>query len=176
MSNKVFIATSLDGFIADKSGGIGWLHELPPPSNGDGGFSEFMESIDALVMGRNTYEKVLSFDCDWPYSKKVFVLSSTLKDVDPSLKDKAEVIRGSLKDILNILKGKGFNNLYIDGGKTIQSFLNEGLIDEITITKIPVILGDGIPLFTESARVDVEHQTTQVFDNGMVQSHYRVKK
>jgi len=135
-----------------------------------------METVDALVMGRNTYEMVLSFDCDWPYSKKVFVLSNSLKDVDPILKGKAETINGDLKGIVRTLNNKGFNNLYIDGGKTIQSFLKEGLIDELYITQIPIVLGGGKPLFGEMSRlVKLEHCDTKTFDNGLVQNHYKVK-
>jgi dihydrofolate reductase len=147
MAHFVFIATSLDDFIADKNGGIDWLHEIPNHTGSDYGYNAFIESIDALVMGRNTFEKVLSFACDWPYTKKVFVLNNTLKEVDASMSGKAEVISGDLKDIVETLKGKGLENLYIDCGKTIQAFLNEGLIGEITINRIPILLGSGISLF-----------------------------
>lgn len=177
MVNKVFIAASLDGFIADKDGGIDWLHENPSPSGSDGGFSEFMKTVDALVMGRTTYEMVLSFDCEWPYSKKVFVLSNTLKEVDPSLKGKAQIVNGGLDEIVKSLNNQGYTNLYIDGGKTIQSFLSAGLIDELIITQIPIILGGGIPLFGDlPQRLKLEHCETKTFDNGMVQSHYKIKK
>ena len=177
MGNKVFIATSLDGFIADKNGAIDWLHEGPSPSGSDGGFSDFMETVDALVMGRNTYETVLSFDCDWPYSKKVFVLSKSLKEVDPTLKDKSEIINGDLKEVVKKLNDKGYINLYIDGGKTIQSFLKEGLIDELIVTQAPIVLGGGSPLFGElPQRMKFEHCGTKTFDNGMVQSHYKIKR
>jgi dihydrofolate reductase len=174
LANFVFIATSLDGFIADKNGGIDWLHEVPNPTGSDYGYNAFIESIDALVMGRNTYEKVLSFDCDWPYTKKVFVLSNTLKEVDASMTGKAEVISGDLKDIVEELKGKGFKNLYIDGGKTIQAFLNEGLIDELTINRIPILLGGGILLFGNlDDSLKLEHCSTEILGGGMVKSHYK---
>ncbi len=176
MGNKVFIATSLDGFIADKNGNIDWLHENPSPSGNDGGYSDFIQTVDALIMGRGTYETVLGFDCEWPYSKKVFVLSNSLKEVDPSLKGKAEVITGNLRQIVKDLNDQGYRNLYIDGGKTIQSFLREGLIDELIITQVPILLGNGIPLFGElSDRVRLKHLDTKAFDNGLVQSHYTVK-
>ena len=103
MANFVYIATSLDGYIATVDGGIEWLTEIPNLTKSDYGFAEFMASIDALVMGRKSYETVLTFD-QWPYSKKVYVLSNTLKTVDPSLGDKAEVINGELKNILKILQ------------------------------------------------------------------------
>jgi len=173
MKNIVYIATSKDGFIATKDGGLDWLNEIGDPECGIG-FSEFMDSIDALIMGRNTYEKVLSFGIEWPYSKKVFVLSNTLKKVDPSVERRVEVINGALKEIIRKLNNAGYENLYIDGGKTIQSFLKEDLIDEMIITKVPVELGEGIPLFENH-----DHETnfklvaTLEGKNGTVQYHYR---
>jgi len=173
MKNIVYIATSMDGFIATKDGGLDWLNEIDDPECGVG-FLEFMDLIDALVMGRNTYEKVLSFGVEWPYSKKVFVLSNTVKKVDPSVEGKAEVINGTLKEIIGKLNDSGFENLYIDGGKTIQSFLKEDLIDEMIITKVPVILGEGIPLFENN---DHESRfklgTSMEGRNGAIQYHYK---
>lgn len=173
MTNIVFIAVSDDGFIATKDGGVDWLMDIPNPDNSDFGFSEFMESIDALVMGRKTFEKVLSFDCDWPYSKKVFVLSNTLNAVDPSLGSKAEVIKGDIKEIVKKLNQQGFERLYIDGGKTIQSFLKENLIDEMIISKIPKTLGEGIPLFENSNHESkFKLDSTKIYSNGIVKYHY----
>jgi dihydrofolate reductase len=151
MSNIVYIATSLDGFIADKHNNIDWLHDIPNPEGSDLGFSEFMSRIDALVMGRNTLEIVLSFDIDWPYDKPVFVLSNTLNSVPSKLEGKVFLINGELQDVVKKLAIKGYHNLYIDGGKTIQNFLKEDLIDEMIITTIPTLLGGGIPLFGELA-------------------------
>ena len=148
-SNKVFIATSLDGFIADKNGGIDWLHSIPNPEGNDMGYSEFMSQIDAIVMGRSTFDTVCGFDIDWPYSKPVFVLSNSMSDIPEKYKEKAELVKGSLVEIVQNLHAKELKTLYIDGGKTIQSFLRQELIDEIIITIIPVLLGGGIPLFSE---------------------------
>lgn len=174
--NKVFIATSLDGYIADQNGNIEWLHSIPNPNNNDMGYGEFISQIDALVMGRTTFETVCGFDIDWPYQKPVFVLSNSLTDVPSKYKDKAEIIKGSLKDILEQIHKKGFYNLYIDGGKTIQSFLKEDLIDEMTITIIPYLLGGGIPLFTElPKRLDFECAHSKVYLEKVVQNHF-VKK
>lgn len=176
MKNIVYIGTSLDGFIAREDGNIDWLNEIPNPDNEDFGFAEFMENIDALVMGKNTYETVLSFG-EWPYSKKVFVLSSKLKEVPENLKDKVEIIKGEPQSIVKELNFRKYNNLYIDGGKVIQSFLENDLIDEIVITSIPVILGKGIPLFTQiSKEQKYEHIKTEVFRNTLVKSHYRKLK
>ena len=174
MKNIIYIATSLDGFIATLDGAIDWLMEIPNPDNSDFGFKDFMDSIDAIVMGRNTYEKVLSFDCEWPYSKKVFVLTNTLNSIDNSLFGKVEIINGSIPEIVNKLNKAGFQRLYIDGGMTIQSFLKEDLIDEMIITKVPVVLGDGIPLFKNN-----DHEgkfqlvLTEKFENGMVKNTYK---
>lgn len=147
MKNKVFIATSLDGFIADQDGGIDWLHSTPNPTGDDMGYASFMETVDALLMGRNTFETVCSFDIDWPYSKPVFVLSSSLNKIPPKFENKAFLVSGKLYDVLDSIRSQGYGNLYIDGGKTIQNFLKEGLIDEMIITKIPILLGKGMPLF-----------------------------
>lgn len=147
MMNKVFIATSIDGYIADDKGGIDWLHSVPNPTGDDMGYSEFMSTIDALVMGRTTFEVVLGFDIDWPYVKPVFVLSDRLKEVPRELAGKVEIVNGELKRVLEAIHNKGYLNLYIDGGKTIQNFLSEDLIDEIVITQIPVLLGGGVRLF-----------------------------
>lgn len=170
MSNKVYIASSLDGYIADKNGGVDWL----PSPNGkdDFGYGKFMDSIDALVMGRNTFQTVLSFDGEWFYTKKVFVISNTLKTIPENLKDKVELIQGTPKELVSKLNDKGYNNLYIDGSKTIQGFLKDDLIDELTITTVPVLLGGGVSLFGSlETQINFKHKETKVLD-GMVQSFY----
>ena len=149
MANIVFIATSLDGYIADKQGKLDWLNSVPNPDNIDTGFFALMEQIDGLVMGRKTLEAVLGFDCDWPYSKPVFVLSNTMTKVPQGYEEKVFIVKGELKDIIAELNARGFNDLYIDGGATIQGFLNEDLIDQLIITRFPLLLGGGTPLFSE---------------------------
>jgi dihydrofolate reductase len=174
MSNIVYVATSLDGYIAGPNGELDWLNEIPNPNKSDFGFKEFMDSIDAIVMGRKTYEKVLAFDGEWPYSKKVFVLSNSLTEVDLSLKDKAEIIKYSPREITIALRERGYYNLYIDGGTTIQGFLADDLIDELIITRIPIILGGGIPLFGKlNERLNFKHFSTQVLEDFLVKSHYK---
>jgi dihydrofolate reductase len=173
--NIVFIAKSLDGYIADKEGNIDWLHSVPNPDHNDMGFINLMQEIDAVVMGRNTYEVVLNFEGDWPYSKPVFVLSNTLESIPESISDKVSLIKGTLQDILKQIHGKGYTKLYIDGGKTIQSFLREKLIDELIITTIPILLGGGSTLFGNlSQPINLEHLESKVFLNQIVQNHYRV--
>ncbi len=174
MSNIVYIATSLDGYIADKDGGLDWLHSIPNPDNLDLGWTDFMGKIDALIMGRNTFEAVCGFDVEWPYTKPVFVLSNTMSSVAEAYKDKAEIISGSLPQVIESLHKRGFYNLYIDGGKTIQSFLNADLIDELIITQLPTLLGGGTPLFSALAEpLAFEHISSQVYLDAMVQSYYR---
>ena len=152
MANKVFIATSLDGCIADKNGGIDWLHNIPNPDNLDMGYNNFMKGIDAIVMGKNTFETVCGFDIDWPYTVPVFVISNSLQTIPEKFKDKDELVKWDLNEIVQKIHSKGYQNLYIDGGKTIQSFLNKNLINEIIVTIIPIILGGGIPLFSNKRR------------------------
>ncbi len=175
--NSVFIATSLDGYIADKNGGIGWLHTIPNPNNNDMGYSEFTNRIDALVIGRITFETILGFDADWPYNKPVFVLSNTLKEIPESHKEKAFLIKGTLTEILDHIHKKGLYKLYIDGGTTIRNFLKADLIDEITLTTIPILLGGGASLFTELPNeLNFELIESKTFLNQITQNHYKRKK
>lgn len=177
MSNIVYIATSIDGYIADKDGGLDWLQSIPNPDNLDFGWADLMDHIDAIVMGRNTFEKICSFDCDWPYLKPVFILSNSLASLPEEYKGKAELISGPLSEVLETIQGKGFSELYIDGGMTIQSFLKEDRIDEMIITIIPILLGGGTPLFGELPEsMTFEHTKTKVLLNAMVQNHYRRKR
>ncbi len=177
MSNIVFIATSLDGYIADKDGGLDWLQSIPNPDNLDMGWATFIDRMDALIMGRKTFETVCSFDCEWPYSKPVFILSNSIKSIPEEYEGKAEPIKGSLSAVIETIHKKGHKHLYIDGGLTIQSFLKEDLIDEMIITVIPILLGGGIPLFRELSKpVEFDHVKTEVFLNAIVQNHYRRKK
>jgi dihydrofolate reductase len=178
MSNTVYIASSLDGYIAREDESIDWLMELPNPDKSDYGFSVFLERIDGIIMGRKTFETILGFD-EWPYSKPVpvFVLTNSLDKLPSKFSGRAEIIRGELKEILESLKVKGINNLYIDGGKTILSFLKEDLIDEMIITRVPILLGSGIPLFGRNNReLEFEHVETVVHNNMLVRSKYLRKK
>ncbi|MHC6224001.1 dihydrofolate reductase family protein [Pseudomonas sp. X10] len=172
----VFIATSLDGFIAREDGSLDWLMGATSSSD-DHGYDAFMASVDTLVMGRHTFEKVLTFG-EWPYTqKRVVVLSRTLQAtaIPQGLGGPVEVHPGPLEDLLEHLQATGAKSLYLDGGKLIQGFLSEGRVDELTITYIPVLLGSGIPLFGALARdVPLQHVRTTTFENGFVQSTYRV--
>jgi dihydrofolate reductase len=172
MSIHVFIATSLDGFIATSDGGVDWLDEIPNPEKSDYGYAGFMSGIDAIMMGRNTFEKVLSFG-GWPYDKPVFVLSNSLESVPEKVKGLAEIISGDPGALIQQLEERGIRNLYVDGGKVVQSFLEKDLVDELIITRIPILLGEGIPLFgTISRRLKFRHLKTETFNDSLVQTHY----
>lgn len=177
---SVFIAASLDGFIARKDGSLDWLDKANTlaPKGEDCGYKAFMDSIDALVMGRNTFEKVLSFNCPWPYSEKhVVVLSSKEIAIPDDLRNLVSQASGSPEAIVAKLANKGLKRLYIDGGVTIQKFLAAGLIDRITVTLVPVLIGEGIPLFGSLPKdVSLTLTNSQAFDFGFVQLTYQVLK
>ncbi|HEY6952438.1 MAG TPA: dihydrofolate reductase family protein [Bacteroidota bacterium] len=171
MKASVFIATSLDGYIAREDGRLDWL----PPGGGEPhGYDEFIASVDSIVIGRKTLETVLSFE-SWPYGKiPVFVLSTKPLAPIPS-GAVVERMSGDPARIVSQLSARGFKHCYVDGGVTIQRFLRAGLIQRLTITRIPVLLGAGIPLFGETERdIRFKHIRTRHYDSGFVQSEYEV--
>ena len=175
MRTSVYVGTSLDGFIAREDGDIDWLVKFQNKDVHDS-YGEFIKRIDAIVTGRGTYEKVLSFP-EWPYDKKVFVLSSSLTQVPDMLKEKVTILSMEPKEVLSHLSDEGFSNIYIDGGKVIQSFLNEDLIDELIITRVPVLIGTGIPLFGYVDNdLQFDHMQTDVYADGLIKSCYKRKR
>lgn len=177
MTNIVYIGTSLDGMIADQNGGLDWLHCIPNPDNDDLGFAAFQDSIDAIVMGRTTFEVVISFGGEWPYTKSVFVLSNTLNQLPESVADKVELLAGSVTEISTQLQQRGFHRLYIDGGQVVQQFLGADAIDEMIITQLPIVLGGGTRLFGDlDAAKHFELVSSEVLLGAMVKSHYRKVK
>ena len=171
MKTTVYIGTSLDGFIARKDGDIDWLTRF---ANDEAihAYEEFMSGIDAIVIGRGTFEKVLTFS-SWPYEKKAFVLSTSIKQAPDILRGKITVLSMKPKELLNYLSSNGFSSIYVDGGKVIQDFLKEDLIDKLIISKVPVLIGSGIPLFDYlDADLQFKHIQTQVSSNGLVRSYY----
>ncbi len=172
---SVYIAVSLDGFIARKNGDLDWL---PAGEEGgeDFGYAEFMSTIDHVVMGRNTFEKVLTFG-GWHYDKKVIVLTSRDLTLPPELADKkVEALRLSPRELIHEMDRRGAKHIYLDGGVTIQRFLRVSLVDEMTITTIPILLGEGLPLFGNLEEdVKLELVKSQSFKNGFVQNKYKIR-
>jgi dihydrofolate reductase len=172
MKTAAYIGTSLDGFIAKKDGDIDWLIQFENEEVNQN-YENFISKIDAIVIGRGTFEKVLTFPT-WPYPKKVFLLSNYIKQIPDNLKEKVTILSMKPKEILDYLSNKGFSNIYVDGGKVIQSFLKENLIDELIITRVPILIGNGIPLFGELDNdLQFKHIQTNVYSNGLVKSQYK---
>ena len=171
MKASVFIGTSLDGFIARVNGDLDFL----PPGGGEPhGYDEFMATVDALVIGRKTFETVLAFDA-WPYGEKpVFVLSTCPLAPTP-IGAVVERMSGNPDDIVVQLAARGIRHVYVDGGITIQRFLHAGLIQRLIITRVPVLIGAGIPLFGALQRdIALTHVATRQYASGLVQSEYVV--
>jgi dihydrofolate reductase len=171
MKASVFVGTSVDGFLARADGALDFL----PPGGGEPhGYGEFMTTVDALVIGRNTYETVLAFDA-WPYGRKpVFVLSTrTLRPAPAGAV--VEHLSGDPADILSRLAARGIGHVYVDGGITIQRFLRAGLIQRLIVTRVPVLIGSGIPLFGATGRdIPLRHVATRQYASGLVQSEYEL--
>jgi dihydrofolate reductase len=167
---SIYIAMSIDGYIARKNGEIDWL-EYGHTGDEDYGFKNFIGDIDALVLGRNTYEVVSGFD-QWPYKgKKVVVLSHSLAKV----RKEAELFSGQLTDLASKLHSEGIKHVWVDGGITVSQFLEAGLVDDITISIISMVLGSGIPLFSAMNREQkCRLINTRSFPSGLVQLKYEV--
>lgn len=167
---SIYIASSIDGYIARKDGNLDWLH-YGHTGDEDYGFKKFTSTIDAVIMGKNTYEVVSSFD-EWAYKdKRVIVLSNTLTEV----RKEAELFSGELTELLAKLHAENVKHVWIDGGITVSKFLEAGLVDDITISIIAMVLGAGIPLFSTMHQ---EHRchlvSTQSYPSGLVQLKYEV--
>lgn len=167
---SVYCAMSIDGYIARKDGGLEWLERVHDVDE-DYGFKVFMNSIDTIVFGRNTYQIVDSFK-EWPYTgKRVVVLSKTLKDV----RKEAELFSGELNLLVSNLHDDGVKHIWVDGGITVSKFLETGMVDRIVVTVIPIILGEGIPLFSEMKN---EQScclvSAQAYPSGIVQLRYDI--
>jgi len=172
MTVSVFVGASVDGFIARSNGD---LDRLPAGGGEPHGYEEFIASVDALVLGRKSYEKVLTFDT-WPYGdKRVVVLSSRPVDLSAARGAAVEQMAGTPAEIVAQLAASGARHLYIDGGITIQRFLRAGLVDRLVITRVPVLIGDGIPLFGALPRdIRLRHVATRHFPSGLVSTEYHV--
>lgn len=171
MKASVFIGTSVDGFIARPNGDLDWL---PPGGGEEHGYEAFIATVDALVIGRKTFETVLTFDM-WPYGEKpVFVLSSRALAPAP-VGAVVERMSGAPEEIVSQLAARGIQHIYVDGGITIQGFLQAGLIQRLIITRVPVLIGSGIPLFGATPHdILLKHMATREYVSGLVQSEYEI--
>jgi dihydrofolate reductase len=175
---EVFIATSLDGFIARKNGDIGWLTGLPVPEGEDFGYAAFMDGIGAIVMGRASYDKARSFD-SWPYAVPVVVMSRKPEKVvvPEALKGRVRVTAVPPQQLLPVLAAEGVTRVYVDGGQVIRAFLACGLISRMIVTQVPVLLGEGLPLFGHGPGGDIPARlvASRHWPNGFVQNEYALK-
>jgi dihydrofolate reductase len=174
-TGNVFMAVSLDGFVAREDFGLDWLMKKRTQGE-DHGYDEFMESVDGLVIGSGSFRTTLTFGA-WPYEKPVFVLSSTLKDsgVPAELRDKVSITGQSPLQVMASLPEKGWKRAYIDGGKVIQSFLREGLIDDMTVTIVPILIGAGKRMFGAlDGDVDLQLLATKQFPSGLLSMKYKI--
>ena len=172
MTVSVFVGTSVDGFIARPNGALDFL----PAGGGEPhGYDEFMASVDALVIGHNTFEIVLAFP-EWPYAeKRVVVLSGRSLDLSAVRGGRVEQMAGSPVEIVAKLAASGAQHLYVDGGITVQRFLRAGLVQRLIITRVPVLIGEGIPLFGSLPHdIRLRHVATQHYPSGLVKSEYHV--
>jgi dihydrofolate reductase len=168
---SIYIATSIDGYIARKDGSLDWLEYGHEGGDEDYGFKKFFNSVDALILGRNTYEVVSGFE-KWPYEgKRVIVLTRTLKEV----RQEAELFCGELSELLSKLHSENIKHVWVDGGVTASNFLEAGLVDFLTISVIAMVLGSGIPLFSlMNKESKCRLLNTQSYPSGLVQLNYEV--
>lgn len=165
----VFIATSVDGYIARRDGGLDWLKQVEREGE-DYGYQRFMDSIDALVIGRGTYDVVRAFD-GWPYGTKRCVVM-THRPVPPKMNE--EFFEGSPRDLLEKLGAEGVKRIYVDGGAVISQFLAAGLIEQLTVSQVPVLLGSGLPLFANTGEHGLSVVESRAFPSGLVQTTWRL--
>lgn len=181
-SATVYVGVSVDGFIARVDGTVDFLDRAEPvdglPLDHDMGFGEFLASVDALVMGRNTYDFVIDGGYDWPYGDKpVIVVTSRPIDIPEAISSTVVSTALSPGEIRADLTARGLHHLYVDGGLTVQSWIREGLIDDFIIAEVPVLIGRGIPLFGElDDDILLSHVDTTVHENGLVHTHWRVRQ
>ncbi len=173
ITGHVFIATSLDGFIAREDGDIGWLIERDDPAE-DHGYEAFIADKDVILMGRGTYESIRDVS-PWPYSRPVVVLSAALARTGQPAGGQVRFLDAAPEQAMRALEAEGVRRVYVDGGRVVQSFLRAGLIADLVITSVPVLLGQGRRLFGAlGGDIALVHEATRSFPSGLVQSRYRI--
>lgn len=179
MSNeiKLFIAQTLDGYIARADGALDWLDELASPQGEDYGYANFLTTISTIIMGRNTYQQILSFGVDWPYAEQKTIIFTTNKTMEVSTPN-TEISDELNTQYVQKIKDSAQGNIWIvGGGKLIQSFLAIDAIDEMIISQVPRILGQGIRLFPEGTKeTPLQLVTTTNYDKGVINLKYRRRK
>lgn len=173
-TGHVFMATSLDGFVARKNHSLGWLNRVDTGDD-DLGYEGFIAKMDGLIMGSGSFRTALSFEA-WPYSIPVVVMSHSLteSDIPESLKGKVTMTRKPPKALMESLHQDGWKRAYVDGGKIVQSFVRDGLVSDMVVTLIPILIGEGLALFgAVKSDIQLTLLSSQSFDCGLVQNKYR---
>ena len=184
MKCSAFIATSADGYIATQDGDVDWLEsagnsQVDMGQYSDMGFNDYIASVDCMIIGRKSMEKISSFNLtpdQWPYGDtRIIVLSKTIKEAPNNLTGKVEIYSGDIPALIMQLESEGFSHAYIDGGTAITSFINLQLINEMTITQAPILLGEGTPLFGKFFKqINLSHAHATAYPNDFIQIKYRV--
>lgn len=175
-TGHIMMAMGLDGFVARPDHQLDWL-EKQSTEDEDHGFVAFQDSVDVIVMGSGSYRTVPGFGA-WPYAKPVVVLSQTMNtdDIPDDLRGKVEVSDLALEDLMTNFEARGFHRVYVDGGAIIRSFLKAGLVEDMRITLVPILIGEGIRIFGETeGDADLELVSVSSFPSGLVDLDYRLK-
>ncbi|MEJ2046088.1 MAG: dihydrofolate reductase family protein [Reinekea sp.] len=175
MKASAFVTTTLDGYLARPDHRLDWLEEANSDSKEDYGYDAFINQITTVVMGRKTFEKIMTLP-EWPYkNQRLILLSSIIKQVPDELEDQIQLFNGDVVELTNLLDAEGEEHLYVDGSQAIQAFINAGLMTDLTITTLPILIGEGVPLFGGPLNKDIrlKHQFTKAYKNGFVQTSYR---
>lgn len=176
ITGHVFIAMSLDGYIARNDHALDWLPQEENKGE-DMGYESFMETIDVLVMGSSSFKNILSFGIEWPYKKPVFILSKSLDEssIPKELKECVQISNQTPKDLMKSLFAKGLKRVYVDGGLVVQSFIKDDLIKDFIITTIPILIGEGRKLFGQTnSDIHLKLIRSKAFKSGIVQNHYEI--
>ncbi|MCV6606792.1 MAG: dihydrofolate reductase family protein [Campylobacterales bacterium] len=175
MKFSVYIANSLDGFIAREDGDVEWLNNYNQEDKTDYGFDDFISTVDIIVMGRKTFDLVAAFEGWFYQDAQLVVLSNTLTEVPEHLEDKVTIYNGGIEDLIE--KFDDDFHIYVDGGSVVSQFLEKDLINEMILTTAPILLGKGIPLFSNiSHEIDLDLLSSQSYSSGLIMSKYLVKR
>jgi len=176
MQIVLYIASSLDGYIARPDGSIDWLTSIPPSKDGDYGYSELLAEIDSLIMGRKTYDDLIRFDMGWPYTdyRTYVVTTNALTTINSP---NTQLIHGDINKAVEKIRSDSGKNIWLVGGSELVTyFLNHRLIDKITLSTIPVLLGSGVPLFTKiQGEFYLQLMESKSYETGVINATYSIK-